>query len=126
VCEVVGTPALLADERYATPTLRAKHQHELKAALDPHFARHGVAHWLRAFAAAGVPCAPINGYAEALADPQAAHLQLVRDQVLPGGHATHTVGCPVRLDGRPLDVDTAVPALGSGPARWTPRAGDDA
>jgi hypothetical protein len=47
-----------------------------------------------------VPCAPINGYAEALADPQALHLQLVREQVLPGGHATRTVGCPVRLDGQ--------------------------
>jgi crotonobetainyl-CoA:carnitine CoA-transferase CaiB-like acyl-CoA transferase len=126
VCDVVGTPELLADTRYASPTLRARHQRELKAALDPHFARHGVQHWLQAFAAAGVPCAPINGYAEALADPQAVHLQLVREQVLPGGHATRTVGCPVRLDGQPLDVDTAVPALGSGAPQWTPRTGDDA
>lgn len=126
VCEVVGTPELLADPRYATPALRAQHQRELKAALDPHFARQGVPHWLQAFAAAGVPCAPINGYAEALADPQATHLQLVRDQLLPGGHATHTVGCPLRLDGRPIAVDTTVPALGSGPAQWRPRAGDPA
>ena len=125
VCQVVGTPELLADERYATPTLRARHQRELKAALDPHFLRQGVQHWLQAFAAAGVPCAPINGYAEALADPQAVHLQLVRAQVLPGGHATHTVGCPVRLDGQPLAVDTAVPALGSGAPHWTPRTGDE-
>lgn len=125
VCQVVGTPELLADERYATPTLRARHQRELKAALDPHFLRQGVQHWLQAFAAAGVPCAPINGYAEALADPQAVHLQLVREQVLPGGHATHTVGCPVRLDGQPLAVDTAVPALGSGAPHWTPRTGDE-
>jgi hypothetical protein len=49
------------------------------------------------------------------------HLQLVRDQVLPGGHATHTVGCPVRLDGQPIPVDTAVPALGSGPRNGHPR-----
>lgn len=125
VCQVVGTPELLADERYATPTQRAKHQRELKAALDPHFLRQGVQHWLQAFAAAGVPCAPINGYAEALADPQAVHLQLVREQVLPGGHATHTVGCPVRLDGQTVVVDTAVPALGSGAPHWTPRTGDE-
>lgn len=110
VCAVVGTPELLADARYGSPTLRARHQTELKAALDPHFAGHTVQHWLQAFGAAGVPAAPINGYAEALADPQAVHLQLVRPQVLPGGHVTRTVGCPVRLDGRPVDVDTAVPA----------------
>lgn len=122
VCEVVGTPELLADERFTTPTLRARHQVELKALLDVHFIRRPVAQWLSAFAAAGVPHAPINGYGEALADPQAAHLQLVRAQVLPGGHATRTVGCPVRLDGRVVDVNTVPPALDEhGPAiRGTP------
>jgi crotonobetainyl-CoA:carnitine CoA-transferase CaiB-like acyl-CoA transferase len=123
VCQTVGTPELLADERYTSPTLRARHQHALKAALDPHFVRRTVADWLQAFAAAGVPCAPINGYAEALADPQAEHLQLVRAQTLPGGQVTRTVGCPVRLDGQPVPVDTAVPALDSGPPAWRPRAG---
>ncbi|MFO1327905.1 MAG: CoA transferase [Rubrivivax sp.] len=119
VCEVVGTPELLADERFTSPTLRARHQVELKALLDPHFARRPVAEWLAAFAGAGVPHAPINGYAEALADPQAAHLQLVRPQTLPGGHATRTVGCPVRLDGKAVEVDTAVPALGGSEAAWS-------
>lgn len=124
VCAAVGTPELLAEDRYATPTLRARHQRELKAALDPLFARRSVQQWLQAFAEAGVPCAPINGYAEALADPQAVHLQLVREQVLPGGHATRTVGCPVRFDGQALAVDTQVPALGSAQPAWQPRPGD--
>jgi crotonobetainyl-CoA:carnitine CoA-transferase CaiB-like acyl-CoA transferase len=112
VCAVVGVGEWLDDERFGTPTLRARHQTALKALLDPHFARRPVAHWLAAFGAAGVPGAPINGYGEALADPQTAHLGLVRDQVLPGGQTTHTVGCPVRLDGQPLPADTRPPALG--------------
>lgn len=111
VCAVLDAPALLADERFTSPTLRARHQAELKTLLDPRFAARTTAHWLQAFGAAGVPCAPINGYGEALADPQAAHLQLVRAQQLPGGHATRTVGCPVRFDGRVVDVDTTPPAL---------------
>ena len=111
VCEVVGTTALLDDQRFLTPTLRARHQGELKVLLDPHFAQQPVAHWLGAFAAAGVPNAPINGYGEALADAQALHLGLVQPQVLPGGHATHTVVSPVRLDGQRLPVDTRPPAL---------------
>ena len=127
VCETVGVPELLDDERFLTPTLRARHQRELKALLDPHFARRDVADWLSAFSAAGVPHAPINGYREALADPQATHLQLVQPQVLPGGHATRTVGCPLRLDGLPVPVDTRPPALDEhGPALreaagWAPR-----
>ncbi len=111
VCETVGRPELLDDERFLTPTLRARHQAALKALLDPHFAQRGVADWLAAFAAAGVPHAPINGYREALADPQAAHLQLVQPQQLPGGHATRTVGCPLRLDGQVPALDTRPPAL---------------
>ena len=127
VCETVGVPELLDDERFLTPTLRARHQRELKALLDPHFATRDVADWLSAFSAAGVPHAPINGYREALADPQAAHLQLVQPQVLPFGHATRTVGCPLRLDGLPVPVNTRPPALDEhGPALreaagWTPR-----
>ena len=112
VCAVVGVDELLDDQRFLTPTLRARHQGDLKALLDPHFARQPVAHWLAAFSAAGVPGAPINGYGEALADPQTAHLGLVREQRLPGGQRTHTVGCPIRLDGQVLPADTRPPALG--------------
>lgn len=111
VCDVLDAREMSADARFTSPTLRARHQAELKQLLDPLFAQRSVAHWLDAFAAAAVPCAPINGYGEALADPQAVHLQLVREQHLPGGHVTHTVGCPVRLDGRTVDVDTRPPVL---------------
>jgi crotonobetainyl-CoA:carnitine CoA-transferase CaiB-like acyl-CoA transferase len=117
VCVVVGTAELLLDPRFATPALRAQHQAALKDLLDPHFAQRTAAQWLQAFADAGVPCAPINGYGEALADPQAQHLELVQDQTLPGGTHTRTVGCPVRLDGQPVAVDTRPPALNEhGPA----------
>ncbi len=112
VCGIVGLPALAQDPRFATPTLRAAHQGELKDLLEVQFARSTAADWLARFALGGVPGAPINGYAEALADPQAEHLQLVRPMTLPGGQATRTVGSPVRLDGQAIPVDTAVPTLG--------------
>jgi formyl-CoA transferase len=111
VCAVAGTPELLTDARFASPSLRAQHQVELKALLEPHFASRTVDEWLSGFADAGVPCAPINGYREALDDPQTHHLQLVQPQRLPGGHATRTVVSPVRMDGRTLAVDTRPPAL---------------
>ena len=100
VCEVVGTPELLADNRFASPSLRARHQGELEDLLAPLFTRRSVTEWLAGFAAAGVPCAPINGYGAALSDPQVAHLGLVRDQHLPGGRATRTVG----LKNLPLEI----------------------
>jgi crotonobetainyl-CoA:carnitine CoA-transferase CaiB-like acyl-CoA transferase len=112
VCEVVGAPQWQDDPRFASTTLRASNQAALKEMLEARFANASTAAWLERFRAAGVPCAPINGYAEALADPQAAHLGLVVPATLPGGHATRTVGCPVRLDGEAVSVSTNFPVLG--------------
>ena len=112
VCEVVAAPELLADERFATPALRAKNQDALKDLLERRFADRDVADWLARFSAAGVPNAPINGYAEALADPQTEHLELVQPIRLPDGTMTRTVACPVRLDGASVKARTDLPLLG--------------
>jgi crotonobetainyl-CoA:carnitine CoA-transferase CaiB-like acyl-CoA transferase len=112
VCEVVGAPEWAGEARFASTTLRAANQVALKEMLEARFAAAQASEWLARFRAAGVPCAPINGYAEALADPQALHLGLAVPATLPGGHATRTVGCPVRLDGAPVAIDATFPALG--------------
>ncbi len=112
VCEVVAMPEMLADERFASTTLRAAHQAELKDLLEARFADAEASDWLERFARAGVPGAPINGYAEALADRQAQHLGLVQPMTMPGGTDTRTVVCPVRIDGAAVPVDTRAPALG--------------
>ena len=111
VCEVVDLPALLADDRFATTTLRAQNQTALKGLLEEQFAKRNAADWVKAFQDAGVPCSPIQKYSQALQDPQAIHLQLVNPQQLPG-HQTKTVGCPVWLSGQPVAVDTSVETLG--------------
>lgn len=113
VAEVAGTTELIEDARFASPTLRATNQEVLRDLLEIAFMRAPAPHWLKLLREAGVPCAPINGYEEALNDPQAVHLELVRDMTLPGGHPTRTVGCPIRIDGEAPDVDTAPPALGA-------------
>jgi len=112
VCRLTPAPELLDDARFATPTLRAANQDALRVLLEARFVLQGVGHWLDLFGPAGVPCAPINGYSEALADPQAAHLQLVQPMTLPNGRQTRTVACPVRIDGQVVPVDTRPPALG--------------
>ena len=111
VCDVAGVPELLDDERFLTPTLRAANQLALKDLLEQRFAAADAADWLARFESAGVPNAPINGYAEALADPQAQHLQLVREVSLPSGRRTRTVACPVWVDGAPVAVTARLPQL---------------
>jgi len=111
VCNVVETPELLEDERFRTPALRAANQTVLKLLLEQRFAARDAADWLARFEAQGVPSAPINGYAQALADRQATHLQLVQDIALPSGRMTKTVACPVWLDGAPVPLNPALPVL---------------
>jgi crotonobetainyl-CoA:carnitine CoA-transferase CaiB-like acyl-CoA transferase len=112
VCEIAGTTELLTDARFTSPTLRAANQEALRDLLEVRFTTDTSANWLGRFAPAGVPSAPINGYAEALADPQSTHLGLVQPATLPNGVHTRTVVCPVRIDGQGLAVDTRPPALG--------------
>jgi crotonobetainyl-CoA:carnitine CoA-transferase CaiB-like acyl-CoA transferase len=112
VCRLTPAPELEHDPRFATTTLRAANQTVLRDLLETRFTQKTLAHWLDVFAPAGVPCAPINTYSQALADPQSRHLGLVQPMALPNGIATHTVGCPVRFDGEVVAIDTRPPALG--------------
>lgn len=67
---------------------------------------------MSAFENAGVPHAPINDYASALADPQVAHMDWVQPLQLPGGATTRTFVSPLRLDGAGGRIERAPPALG--------------
>ena len=109
---MVGDGALAADPRFASTAERARNQVALKALLETHFAEHPAAHWLAAFAQAGVPSTPINGYAEALADPQVEHSGLVAPLTLPSGGETRTVVLPMRFGAERPGVRRPPPALG--------------
>ena len=112
VAKVLEVEELIEDARFATNALRAANQAELKELLDVHFREHGSAHWLEKFREAGVPCAPINGFREALDDEQARHLGLVQEITLPTGRVTQTVACPVLIDGQAVPLRTGLPVLG--------------
>ena len=67
---------------------------------------------LARFRAAGVPCAPINTYSGALADPQVAHMGWIQEITLPSGARTRTFTSPLRFSGRGFPVLRNPPALG--------------
>jgi crotonobetainyl-CoA:carnitine CoA-transferase CaiB-like acyl-CoA transferase len=111
-CKVVGMPQLADDPRFGSTTLRAKHQAELKALLEAEFAKHTAEECLARFREAGVPCAPINTYSQALADEQVAHMGWVQEITLPSGDRTKTFGSPLRLTGQGFPIRLDPPALG--------------
>ena len=80
--------------------------------------------WIAEMDRRGVPCAPINDYAEALADPQVEELGLVRTMTLPNGVATRTTAFPIRFTGYEFAIHRPPPALGAHTAEiygeWLP------
>ena len=112
VCDVAALPNLKQDERYLTPTLRARNQEALRNTLEQVFQTKPVAHWLSAFAAAGVPCSPINTYSQVLADQQVEYMGWVQDLSLPTGKVTKTFGSPLRINGQTPRIRMRPPGLG--------------
>ncbi len=70
LCAAVGREDLAQDPRFHDFAARNTHRTELVALLDALFTTRERAHWIELLRAAGVPCAPVNGVADALADPQ--------------------------------------------------------
>lgn len=112
VCDTLGRADLLADERFTSPTLRAKHQDALLDILEEVFGHEDAATWLERFRAAGVPCAPINSYSQVLADAQVEHMEWVQPLDLPNGVQTRTFASPLRFSGAGLPIQRHPPALG--------------
>lgn len=59
-----------------------------------------------------MPCAPINGYADALADPQVEHMGWVQPLTLPSGSETRTFVSPLKFSGEGFPIYREPPALG--------------
>lgn len=111
-CEAIERPELVDDARFTTPALRAKNQVILKELLEITFATMTANECLARMTGAGVPCAPINTYSQALADPQVQHYAWVQPMELPGGGQTRAFTLPLRYNGKGHPVYRSPPALG--------------
>ncbi|MGA1029015.1 MAG: CaiB/BaiF CoA transferase family protein [Burkholderiaceae bacterium] len=112
VCELVGLPELAEAPDFKTQLDRARNQTKMNTYLDPVFVQKSASEWLVLFDKAGVPCAPINNYADILSDPHVKAMQWVQPIDLPNGATTQTVAFPMRLAGVDLLQVKAPPQLG--------------
>ena len=108
-CECLGLAPIVADSRFASTSLRASNQRELRTLFEQALTRYTPDESLARLRAAGVPCAPINSYSQALADPQVAHYGWVQPLGLPNGEMTQTMSYPL---GKSPPIRRRPPALG--------------
>lgn len=112
VCELTGKPELLADDRFTTLVERAKNQKALAAILQEVFATRSAVQWIAMFEARGVPCGPVNNFADILGDASLVESELVQELSVPVAGPTKTIGYPVQFNATRVRVEKSPPRLG--------------
>ena len=97
LCELIERPDLAGYAHYADFAERLTHRPALVAELEAVFRTRTTNQWIERLRGQ-VPCAPVNSIAEALADPQVAHRQMVIDVDHPTYGQLREVGCPIKID----------------------------
>lgn len=111
LCDAIGRADLKSDPRFAKNRTRADHVEDLKEELERTLTTRPTSHWLGVLEAAGVPCGPINDVAQALADPQIRHRNMVVSADDPIAGPVRMAGNPIKFRGRP-DPEQRPPAPG--------------
>jgi crotonobetainyl-CoA:carnitine CoA-transferase CaiB-like acyl-CoA transferase len=111
-CDVIGSPELAADERYATNTNRIRHREVLIALLQDILVKRTVADWIARIEPAGVPCGPINNIAQVFEHPQVRHRGMKIELPHPSAGTTPMVANPIKFSATPVTYSKAPPTLG--------------
>jgi crotonobetainyl-CoA:carnitine CoA-transferase CaiB-like acyl-CoA transferase len=111
-CSLLGHPEWTIDPAYATATARVRNRAALVDHIETITAREPRRHWLAFFEAHGIPCGPINDYAEAFADPQIQARGMVVEVEHPTLGTLRTLGSPIKMSATPAIVGRRAPLLG--------------
>jgi crotonobetainyl-CoA:carnitine CoA-transferase CaiB-like acyl-CoA transferase len=69
-CAVLGQPELASNPKFVKNNDRVINGKEIMAIFAGLFLKNTVAHWLEELENAGIPCGPVNDFAQVFADPQ--------------------------------------------------------
>jgi crotonobetainyl-CoA:carnitine CoA-transferase CaiB-like acyl-CoA transferase len=112
LCALLGHPEWTTDPAYANATQRVRNRTELATKIERITVAHPRAHWIARLEAAGIPCGPINNYAEAFADPQIRARGMVAEIDHPTLGRVRTPGSPIKMSETPPAIGRAAPRLG--------------
>lgn len=112
LCRLVGNESLADHTQLATGKLRTEHRGELKDQLEALLVSRPGAEWVELFRAARIPTGPIYNYAQVFEDQQVKHLDMVQHVTRADGTDLPLLRGPISIDGVPLPIRKAPPALG--------------
>jgi formyl-CoA transferase len=83
LCDLIGTPELKTDPRFAERESRKKHRYEIKPLLEAKLKLNTSAYWENTLNKAGVPAGRVLDMQEALTQPQIQHRELLVEFDMP-------------------------------------------
>ena len=112
LCHLLGHAEWTREPNFADDTARVANRQALAERIEAVTRTRPRAHWLALFEEHGVPCGPINTYADVFADEQIA----ARNMVVQTDHPTlgrlRTLGTPLKMSRTPPRPGRAAPLLG--------------
>lgn len=112
LCALLEHPEWVSETKFATNAMRVRHHDELAEQIEAITSRQSGAVWLQRFEDAGIPCGPINTYAEVFADEQMIAREMMVETEHPALGSIRTLGTPIKLSETPLDPRRPAPTLG--------------
>ena len=112
LCEALGHPEWAVDPEYRDDTRRIRNREALAARIEAVMETRPRAHWTERLESHGVPCGPINDYAEVMGDPHVQARGLVVETEHPTLGRIRTLGTPIKLSETPLSPGRPAPRLG--------------
>ncbi|SDF33856.1 CaiB/BaiF CoA transferase family protein [Sporolituus thermophilus] len=112
LCNILGRPDLIKDERFDTNARRTANAKELTTILNEIFKEKTIAEWLTALEEAGLPCAPINTIDKIVNDPHIQAREMIVEVEHPVAGKLKMPGVPVKMSATPGSVEFPAPLLG--------------
>jgi crotonobetainyl-CoA:carnitine CoA-transferase CaiB-like acyl-CoA transferase len=111
-CAVLGNPDLATDARFIKNNDRVVHGQEIMAIFAGLFLKQPVAYWLEELGKAGVPCGPINDFAQVFADRHVRERGMEIKVEHPFEPALSLIRNPITFSETPVTDYRAPPLLG--------------
>lgn len=113
MCNAMGIPELIDDDRFNHNDKRNKNHDELRELMVRILKSRTAKEWIQDFEAAGVPCGPVNSIADVMEDEQVKARNMIVSIEYPEIGVVKAPGCPIKSREYTIDPKMPAPELGA-------------